>query len=473
MRAAVRALVGVTGAGVLTAAIATAIALPSPAAEANPHAAAGTEAAKWLAGELVNNRLPGFMGTEWGLTIDALFALSATGQSQAPAVADAINADGAGFYTFKVESPPGSGKFVDAWIGGATAKTLTAAVTAGRDTKTFTGRDIRQATLDLVAKDGDVKGQLRSKNTGNDGTNTFDQSLAVIGLARSGGVPPEAADFLVKQQCPAGGFRLDRSFANGPVNCVDDKTIDPDSTAMAVQALLEADKNGIPGAKAAADKGAAYLAQTQRADGSFGGSGPTVGSNTNSTGLIGQALAVAGNSAAANRAADWVMTHQVTAQNAGKATGELGALAYNKEAFDDAAANAVDGKIPEMQRDQWRRAGAQALLALAKLPLTHSPSGPGPGPGPTDPPSESSDPSSSAPPASSSNPGSSSQPTSTQPGASSSALAAAPKGNNTASSQQKKLAQTGAPVTEVVVGGVVLIAVGVGLLFAGRRRSAR
>lgn len=456
MRAAVRALAGITGA----AGIATAIVLPAPAAEANPHAAAGVQAAKWLAGDLVNNRMPGFMGTDWGLTIDALFALSATGQPQAAAVADAINADGAGFYTFPIDATK------DAWIAGATAKTLTAAVTAGRDPKNFTGRDLRKATLDLVAPDG----QLRSKNTGNDGSNTFDQSLGVIGLARSGGVPAEAVDFLVKQQCPAGGFRLGGDFAGGSVSCTADKDIDPDSTGMAVQALLEA--ASVPGAKAAADKGAAYLAQIQRADGSFGGSGPTEASNTNSTGLVGQALAASGNTAAANRAADWVVTHQLTAQNAGKATGDLGALAYNKASLDDAAANAVDGKIPDMQRDQWRRAGAQALLTLAKLPLTHSPSGPGPDPGPdpgpgpdpTDPPSETSVPSSTPTSSSSAQPSASAS--STSPG-----LAAAPK--NSGGTQQKKLAQTGAPVAEVLVGGVVLIALGGGLLFAGRRRSAR
>ncbi|QFU94402.1 prenyltransferase/squalene oxidase repeat-containing protein [Amycolatopsis sp. YIM 10] len=459
MRAAVRALAGVAGAGLLVAGIA----LPAPAVEPNPHATAAVEAAKWLAGELKDNRLPGFAGTDWGLTIDALFALGATGQPQVAGVADAIDAEGADFYTFPIDETK------SAWIAGATAKTLAAAVTAGRDPKNFTGRDLRQAVLDLVAKDGDVKGQLRNRNTGNDGTNTFDQSLGVIGLARSGGVPPDVVGFLVEQQCPAGGFRLDRSFASGPVNCVDDKDIDPDSTGMAVQALLEADKNGVPGAKAAADKGAAYLAQIQRADGSFGGSGPTVDSNTNSTGLIGQALAVTGHTAAANRAADWVATHQLTAQNAGKAAGDLGAVAYHKASFDDAVANATGGKIPDMQRDQWRRAGAQALLALAKLPLTHSPSGPGPDPG--EPPSETS---SSAPPTSSSAPSSSSsRPTSTQPGASSSAPAGAAKSTNTGFSPQKTLAQTGAPVAEVAVGGGALVAFGVGLLLAGRRRNAR
>ncbi|MFI6029318.1 prenyltransferase/squalene oxidase repeat-containing protein [Amycolatopsis magusensis] len=461
MRAPVRALAGITAAGALVAAIA----LPSPAAEADPHAAAGATAAKWLAGELTGGTLPGFMGTDWGLTIDALFALSATGRPEVTAVADAIDTGGAGYYTFPIDAN------TTAWIGGATAKTLTAAVSAGRDPKNFTGRDIRQATLELIAPDGDVKGQLRSKNTGNDGSNTFDQALAVLGLARSGGVPADAVGFLVKQQCPAGGFRLGGSFAEGSMTCTDDSTIDPDSTGMAVQALLEADKNGIPGAKAAADKGAAYLARTQRADGSFGGSGPTVGSNTNSTGLAGQALAVSGNTAAANRAADWVLAHQLSTQNAGKATGELGAIAYNKESFDDAVANAVDGRIPDMQRDQWRRTAAQALLTLAKLPLTHKPVEPGPGPDPVDPPSETSVPSSSssAPPASSS----SSQPSSTQPGTSTSAgFAAAPK-NTTGSSQQKKLAQTGAPVAEFAVGGVVLVAAGAGLLFAGRRRNLR
>lgn len=69
--------------------------------------------------------------------------------------------------------------------------------------------------------------------------------------------------------------------------------LDTDSTAMAVLALLATADAGVPGAATAGEKGADWLVRPQRDDGSFGGSGPTAGLNTNSTGLAAQALAAA------------------------------------------------------------------------------------------------------------------------------------------------------------------------------------
>ena len=56
-----------------------------------------------------------------------------------------------------------------------------------------------------------------------------------------GGVPQDTVTFLVRQQCAAGGFRLYPDTANGPSPSCDEQpgaTLDVDSTAMAVQALL-------------------------------------------------------------------------------------------------------------------------------------------------------------------------------------------------------------------------------------------
>ncbi|WP_161500823.1 prenyltransferase/squalene oxidase repeat-containing protein [Embleya scabrispora] len=257
-------------------------------------------------------------------------------------------------------------------IAGATAKVLFASVVAGRNPATFGGLDMRAETLDLVAGPdaGDDVGRVRDKLTGSpDSGNAFGQSLAVLGLARSGGVPQSAVDFLIKQQCPSGGFRLfpGQLGSTGPV-CQDTPTtvLDPDSTGMAVQALLSAAaENGSTGAAAAAKKGADWLKSRQRADGSFGGSGPTAASNTNSTGLAGQALRAVGYSAEADKAAAWVAKHQITADNAGAATKDVGTIAYNEEALTSAQAEG----IPDFQRDQWRRATPQALLVLAGVPL--------------------------------------------------------------------------------------------------------
>ena len=457
--------------------LSAAVAVPGTPAHAaeNPHEPAALAGGRWLAAEIDNGEMSGGFGADWGLTIDTLLALQATGAdaATAAAIADAVDERGSAYFTFDL----GDGE--QAWIGGATAKTLVAAVSAGRDPAAFTGRDLRQATLDLVAAEGPAKGQIQSKNTGNAGGNTFDQSLGVIGLARSGGVPEDVVDFLVRQQCPAGGFRLG-GFGNGAPVCNEDSSIDPDATAMAVQALLEAGAAGIENAETVARRGARYLADTQGEDGSFGGAGPTAAANTNSTGLAGGALAAAGLGAEADRAADWVREHQVAAANAGKATGEIGAIAYNQQAFTEATAEAVDGRFLA-GRDQWRRAGAQAVLALAKVPLgrTGADAGPNPDPDPEpepDPgqgtPRPQPEPPAPAPgppgvggagpaadPAHAGNRGS---------GDGDAANAAAPEG---AGRRGAALASTGFPVFESLYGAGSLLAAGLVLTLLARRRT--
>ncbi|MYW03605.1 prenyltransferase/squalene oxidase repeat-containing protein, partial [Streptomyces sp. SID3343] len=347
--------------------LAAAPALATAPAGSNPRVAAVVAAAKWQAGELVEGGIPGFVGSDWGLTIDTILALSATRADPVAltAATDAVAANVRAYNSNEAWGEPGSR------IAGATAKILVAAIAAHRDPTAFGGFDLRQETLDLIAgaDAGADEGRVRDRKTSSDNSNAFGQSLAVLGLARSGGVPGPAVDFLIRQQCPSGGFRLfpDRLGSSGPT-CQDGPAtvLDPDSTGMAVQALLAAAaEDGTPGAAEAARKGADWLKSTQRGDGSFGGSGPTVASNTNSTGLAGQALHAAGHSAAGDKAAAWVLGHQITKANAGKADDEIGTIAYNAESFESARA---DG-IADFQRDQWRRATPQALLVLADVPL--------------------------------------------------------------------------------------------------------
>ncbi|WNV88034.1 prenyltransferase/squalene oxidase repeat-containing protein [Umezawaea sp. Da 62-37] len=336
--------------------------LAQPAGAAKSAEAA--KAASWLAGDLVDGALPGFAGPDWGLTIDGLFALSATNADQGAltAVTNAVAAHVRNYNSYDDFGVP------DVRIAGATAKLLVAAVATGSDPTKFGGYDLREETLDLVSAEGDNAGRVRDKGVATDSSNTFAQSLAVVGLARTGDVPQNVVDFLLRQQCAEGGFRLSPDQFGTPAATCDQATnpvLDPDSTGMAVQALLAADEAGVEGAKAAADKGAAWLAKIQRADGSFGGSGPTDPSNTNSTGLAGQALAAAGLDADADEAAAYLAKHQLTTDNAGEASAEVGAIAYNDDAFDEAVA----GGIPEFSRDQWRRASAQAALGLAMVPF--------------------------------------------------------------------------------------------------------
>jgi hypothetical protein len=332
-------------------------------------ATAAVEAARWLAGELVDGALPGFAGPDWGLTLDALFALSATraDESATDTVATTLAANVRKYNSFDDFGIPG------VRIAGATAKLLVSAVAAEKDPASFGGFNLRQETLDLVAgaDAGEFAGRVRDQGT-TDSSNTFGQSLAVIGLARTGGVPQPVVDFLIKQQCAPGGFRLSPDQFGTPAPSCDqatDPVLDPDSTAMAVQALLAADQAGAAGAKAAAGKGAAWLSQIQRTDGSFGGSGPTEASNANSTGLAAQALAAAGQGAPADKAGGYLLAHQLTSANA---SADLGAIAYNDAALQDA----TTGGIQDLQRDQWRRATAQAILGLALVPFGELPGSP-------------------------------------------------------------------------------------------------
>ncbi|MFC3504062.1 cell wall anchor protein [Micromonospora krabiensis] len=359
---------GIAAATTLAAILAaplTVVAAPAPA-----HAAAARDAASWLAGEFTDGSLPGpFAPEDWGLTIDGLVALSATGVD-APTRQAATAQVAAHVRSYNSFDDWGIEGFTD---GGATAKLLYAASAAGADPTNFGGYDLRAETLSLIAgaDAGHQRGRITSRTTadsGPDASNTFDQSFAVLGLARSGDLPQDTVDFLIRQQCAAGGFRLYPDTADGPSPSCDEQpgaTLDVDSTAMAVQALLAAAEDGATGAGDAARKGAGWLVAQQHTDGSFGGSGPTTGANSNSTGLAGQALAAAGRDDEAARAGEALAALQLTAGNGGAASADAGAIAYNTEGL----TAAVAAGITDTDRDQWRRATAQALLGLAQVPL--------------------------------------------------------------------------------------------------------
>ncbi len=107
-------------------------------------------------------------------------------------------------------------------------------------------------------------------------------------------------------------------------------------------------------------RAAAWLVRTQRSNGSFAGNGVA---NTNTTGLAATALALAGRSVAAERAAAWVSRRQVTdvvASGSRRLAREVGAIAYTSKEL----AAARKAGIPTDLRDQWRRATAQAAIGV-------------------------------------------------------------------------------------------------------------
>jgi hypothetical protein len=132
---------------------------------------------------------------------------------------------------------------------------------------------------------------------------TFDgvyrQGLAITGLrAVKATVPASAVTWLVRQQCPNGGFQAYRANTSAPCAAPNPDTFsgpDSNSTALAAMALRSV------GRTAQATRASAYLRTLQNADGGFAyyKSGP---SDVNSTGLALAALRpLAGSTAVAKR----------------------------------------------------------------------------------------------------------------------------------------------------------------------------
>ncbi|HMX66130.1 MAG TPA: terpene cyclase/mutase family protein [Microthrixaceae bacterium] len=330
---------------------------PRPTAEA-------TAALDWLAGQITSHggALPGpVAGTpDWGLTADAVLAFASAGRSTDPAAVaatDQLVAHAADFTTYTSVG-------VTVRVAGPTAKVLLVALSTGRSA-TVGGVDLDAALRGLMRSSGPQTGRFAdgAPDPTWDGSNGFGQSLAMLALARTDrGVPAPAVEFLLAQQCPAGGFRLNYGTAAG---CGTDAEADSDATAVSLQALLAVERS--PDVLAALERGTAWLRSRQGAEGSFGGTGPTAAPNANSTGMIAQFLRAAGDTTAADRAAGWIAACcQLSAQNATgtPASGHIGAIGYDPAARTSALADGIGAGVS----DQWRRTTTQAVLAFGLAP---------------------------------------------------------------------------------------------------------
>ncbi|HWL42815.1 MAG TPA: hypothetical protein VNQ73_07715, partial [Ilumatobacter sp.] len=320
---------------------------------------------EWLEAELGANggSLPSPYdpaSVDWGLTLDAVLALNRGGRGAAAPATTALGlleASVADYITGESFGDAGS------LYAGALGKTLLSASLQGADVNGFGGRDLEVLSRGAMLTSGLHAGRFADVSAWGDYSNVFGQTLNMLGLSHTAaGIPGAAVSFLLDQQCPGGGFRLffgDVDNAATTRGCVDDAAADPDSTALSVQALLAAEPG--PSVSAAVAAAEAWLLDVQHDDGAFGGSGPTSASNSNSTGLVGQALWALGSPAAVG-AEDYVRNVRLdAAETAGTpAAGEEGVIAYNLAAHDDALVNG----IAPLTRDQWRRATAQAILAL-------------------------------------------------------------------------------------------------------------
>lgn len=331
----------------------------------------------WLADELDGGLIPGQFGSpDYGLSIDALISLDLLGV-ESDAVDDIIGALAKDPQAYISGEAFGD---ADSTYAGATAKLAVGAATAGRTPESFGGVDLVERLRSTVKTDGAEAGRGIDVSTFGDYSNTLGQTFVVRALVEAGDdLAVDAVDYLLKQQCDTGAFRInlfaeakpddpetdyDDSVAATDRECGDpttpgDDTISYDATALAVSTLVEASDAGLDGLDGAIAAGADALAAAQGSDGSLKDDGA---SNTNTTGLAAVALADAGDLAAARDAALFVESLRVPDDSTGALAQEKGAIAFDRAAYGAAEANGIAA------RDQWRRATAQAAGALALLP---------------------------------------------------------------------------------------------------------
>ncbi len=326
----------------------------------------------WLEGELNDNggSMPSSFDptkTDWGLTIDTILALNGGGRGAEPAATTATEGLSANINDYITGEA-----FLDvgSHYSGPVGKSMLAAILQGANPSNFGGVDLEALSRAAIQPSGIHEGRFSDVSIFGDFSNGFGQALNILALSQTtAGVPASASDFLLAQQCPAGGFRLsyDPPFVLPPATpapatrgCVSDSEADTDATAFALDALLTLDPGSVI---TAVDRAASWLVDHQDpVTHGFGGTGPTASVNANTTGLAVHASNAAGRAEAATRGLGYVRSLQLNPlQTSGTAAvGEEGAIARDEGALADALA----GGITALARDQWRRATAQAVLAF-------------------------------------------------------------------------------------------------------------
>ena len=364
-------------AGVLAASPATAE--PSPALRA-AKAVSGTDstpstiAAEWLAGELTNGLMVTEQGPDFGLTIDTGMALS-TVVDQGD-----VNAS----ITTALEARIGEyvGDGTKESYAGSLGKAAVYAKVAKQNPTNYGGVNLitrlEERTANVPAdpaaepQAAAFAGRIFDKSEFGNFANVVGQSYAVRALtdARSAEAPA-ARDFLLKQQCTSGYFRLNFDRANvlnqSCAEGVAGSEADPDATAFAMINLIESGDRS-PAVIAALDKAGAWLADRQRNSGAIRSSGDGAQINTNTTALGGFAMGLHKNRDAALKAALWVRKNQPVDKYKCRTalTKDTGAVAFRK----DRATDSKTSGIPAGARDEWRRATSQAILGLQFAPAS-------------------------------------------------------------------------------------------------------
>ena len=347
----------------------------APANAAAPDPSAVEDSATWLESQLTNGLVHNnqFDFDDYGLSIDVALGLDAVGghDTAVQATADAIATNIDSYTGYDIFPAPASGvtRHVSA---GSIAKALAFAEQVGRNGADFGGQNLVTDLEAQVNATGATLGRLQDTfnptSPGDvDFANTIGQAFGAQGLKEVNSTKTLAVtDFLLKQQCTEGFFRLNFSAADAAdQTCDGDPAAAADTDVTAIAMLALQNQKATPAVAAALTKAATWLKQTQAANGSFGGGTATEAANTNSTGLAGWALGVQGETVSAEKAATYVRFFQANdCENA--LVVHKGAIAYDAAAR---GAGAADGIVATTQ-DQWRRATSQAIPALQWAPLT-------------------------------------------------------------------------------------------------------
>ena len=278
---------------------------------------------------------PGTDQPDLGVTADAVLGLLTVRSGPTQAVASVVAVEA------RLGDYLGPSFGATELYAGPVAKVALLAESAGRDARSFGGRDLVADLQGLEAADG----RFADRTAYGDTSNTFTQALAIIALHRIGEKPSASAvDFLLAQQCSDGGLRM----TPGSEPC----TSDPDAASLGAVALLADGSHG-----EAADRALTYLTARQQPDGGLGGGIGATGVNTNSTGLAGMAFKVAGRDAPLRLARDYLASVQLGCD---APMSVRGAIAYDRSAYDALVAAGASATAS----DQERRATAQGMLAF-------------------------------------------------------------------------------------------------------------
>lgn len=325
--------------------------LPFLTLAASPAMADSSEAAVsagWLADQVQSDGLLHTeFGPDYGLSADTLLTLDALGgqASAVNALLSGLSADPQAYISGEAFGDEGS------TYAGATGKLTFALDSVGTNVTNVNGINLIERLESVIEIEGAEIGRGKDVSDWGDYSNGVGQAWIARALVATGSdLADEAVNYVLSKQCADGGFPTNLNASN----CESGH----DTTAYTIAALQEAKAASVvDGATldAAIASAVTSLKNAQASDGSFGAGD---GINSNTTGLAAWALRNTGEEEAADNAVDWIRT--VFAKSTGVLSAEAGAIAFNKQTYDQAVGA---GAIPSDARDQWTRATAQAALA--------------------------------------------------------------------------------------------------------------